>query len=186
MQRSNSINRAARILRAGGIIAYPTEGVFGLGCLPDCAEAVAGILRMKGRGPEKGLLLIAARAHQLEPWAEMPGDSSIPAPSLHKPVSWVVPATEDAPYWLTGGRNTIAVRLTDFPVAAKLCDAVDSALISTSANVSGCPPARNAYVLRRQFSSLVDYIVPGRCGPVKGPSEIRDLQSGETLRPASI
>ena len=137
-------------------------------------------------GIQAGRLLIAARAHQLEPWAEMPGDSSIPAPSLHKPVSWVVPATEDAPYWLTGGRNTIAVRLTDFPVAAKLCDAVDSALISTSANVSGCPPARNAYVLRRQFSSLVDYIVPGRCGPVKGPSEIRDLQSGETLRPASI
>ena len=77
----------------------------------------------------------------------------------------------------------IAVRLTTHPVAAALCTAVGSPLVSTSANISGRPTARNRHVLRRQFRPLVDYIVPGDCGPLSGPSEIRDLETGKVLRP---
>jgi L-threonylcarbamoyladenylate synthase len=179
------IHKAARILRDGGVVAYPTEGVYGLGCLPERVDAVAEILLLKKRKPDMGLLLIGATTEQLDPWISMPLDVSLPDPSLLTPVSWVVPAAADAPYWLSGGRDTVAVRLTAFPVAAALCEAAGSALISTSANVSGRPPARNTYVLHRQFSGLVDYIVPGSCGSAKGPSEIRELLSGKTLRPAT-
>lgn len=132
-----------------------------------------------------GLLLIASTIDQLDPWVKLPADLAIPGPSQRQPVTWVVPAADDAPYWLTGDHDTVAVRISGFPVAAMLCDAAESALISTSANISGHKPARNRYVLRRQFSGLVDYIVPGACGAATGPSEIRDLQSGEILRPAS-
>ena len=177
-----AIHKAARILRAGGTIAYPTEGVFGLGCLPDRADAVIEILAVKKRGIAKGLLLIGANAEQVEPWVDLPRGKALPPPTADKPITWVVPAAADVPEWLTGGRETIAVRITTFAIAAALCDAVGSALVSTSANISGRRPARNTYVLRRQFCDLVDYIVPGRCGTASGPSEIRDLLSGKVMR----
>ena len=134
---------------------------------------------------DEGLLLIASSVEQLEPWVNLPAGVSLPAPSEQHPITWVVPASADAPYWLSGNRDTVAVRITVFPTAAALCDASNSALISTSANISGRMPARNTSVLRRQFCSLVDYIVPGACGAAAGPSEIRDLLSGDILRPAS-
>ena len=179
------IEKAARILHSGGVIAYPTEGVYGLGCLPDHIEAAAEILLMKKRSAGMGLILLAGKHEQLEPWIDLPYGATVPESSEAEPVTWIVPASADAPGWLTGGRTTLAVRLTTFPVAADICNAADSAIISTSANVSGRPPARNTYVLHRQFYGLVDYIVPGACGSAKGPSEIRDLQSGKVLRPAS-
>lgn len=184
MATSQPIQRAARILRDGGVIAYPTEGVFGLGCLPDDFAAVSRILQIKERDPAMGLALIAAHLEQLDPWIRLPENSDSLASSDDKPVTWIVPATNDVPAWIRGDHDGVAVRLTTHPVARALCDAADSALVSTSANVAGHPPARNAFVLRRRFGALVDYIVPGECGPALGPSEIRDLLTGKTLRPA--
>jgi len=104
--------------------------------------------------------------------------------SDEKPVTWIVPATDDVPWWIRGRHDSIAVRQTTHPVARALCELADSALVSTSANISGRPPARNPYVLRRLFGALVDYIVPGHCGPARGASEIRVLETGKVLRPA--
>jgi len=88
------------------------------------------------------------------------------------------------PRWIRGDHAGLAVRTTAHPVANALCREVDSPLVSTSANVSGRPPATSIFVLRRVLGSLVDYVVPGDCGPARGPSEIRDLETGKTLRPA--
>lgn len=166
------------------MVAYPTEGVFGLGCRPDDAEAVARILEIKGRHAAQGLLLIAADTAQLEGWADLPPD----APDLRSPedapVTWIVPATDAVPPWIRGRHRGLGVRVTSHPVARALCEAAGFPLVSTSANRAGEPPARNALVLRRRFGSLVDFVVPGRLGPARGPSEIRDLASGKTLRPA--
>ncbi len=181
MALSFPIHRAGRILRSGGIIAYPTEGVFGLGCIPDYAEAVIRILSIKKRDPALGLVLIASDIEQLEDWVDLPETTTLKS-SPERPVTWIVPARRNVPYWITGDHCSLAVRITTHPVAAALCEAADSALVSTSANVAGSSPARTAYVLRRRFGSLVDCIVPGRCGPAAGPSEIRDLMSGEVLR----
>ena len=179
---SFSIHKAARVLLNGGVIAYPTEGVYGLGCLPGDARAVERILSIKQRDPAQGLILIAADRTQLEPWIntnyDLRGDAS-------HPVTWIVPASAATPIWITGKHDGVAVRLTTHPVAAALCAAAGCALVSTSANISGRRPAANAYVLRRQFHGLVDYIVPGNCGLSSGPSEIRHLQTGTTIRPAS-
>lgn len=176
---------ARRVLLNDGVIAYPTEGVYGLGCLPGSIEAVARILRMKKRDPAMGLVLIASRLEQLDPWIDRQTLTGNLESSLEHPVTWVVRAAPDLPYWISGKHSGVAVRITQHSTAAALCDAVDSALISTSANQSGRQPARNTYVLRRQFDDLVDFIVPGDLGPARGPSEIRVYDTHRTLRPAN-
>lgn len=185
MSLSIPIQKAARILKRGGVIAYPTEGVFGLGCLPDRADAVARVLAIKQRDASRGLILIASTLRQLAPWGQVPADADLQSSPEH-PVTWIVPAQPDVPYRVRGKHETIAVRITSHAVAASLCDAVDSAIVSTSANLAGRPTARNALVVRRRFGRLVDYIVPGHCGPAGGASEIRDLASGRVLRAAEL
>jgi L-threonylcarbamoyladenylate synthase len=174
---------AADVLLRGGVIAYPTEGVYGLGCLPDDQGAVRRILDIKRRDASKGLILIAADAAQLDGWIDLPGAATLPEPDSGHPVTWIVPPGPRVSLLLRGAHQTIAVRLTTNPVAHSLCEAVDSPLVSTSANLTGRPTARNAFVLRRQFAGVVDYIVPGDCGPARGPSEIRDFSSGSIIRP---
>ena len=176
---------AADALLRGGVIAYPTEGVFGLGCLPDDLVAVHRVLDIKHRDASKGLILIAANGAQLEGWIDLPDGKALPDADPTHPVTWLVPPGPKVSPLLRGEHDTIAVRLTTNPIARDLCNAVDSPLVSTSANLSGSRTARNAYVLRKQFADVVDYIVPGNCGPATGPSEIREFQSGKVLRPRS-
>jgi len=175
--------RASEVLLGGGIIAYPTEGVFGLGCLPDDIDAVERLLAIKQRSPRKGLILIAARAEQFDDWIEAADRRALPPPDPRQPVTWIVRPTPRVPAIVTGDHTGLAVRITTNPVAAAICNAVDMPIVSTSANIAGRPVARNALILRRNFRHLVDYVVPGECGPASGPSEIRELQSGSILRP---
>jgi L-threonylcarbamoyladenylate synthase len=176
-------DKAAQILKSGGVIAYPTDGVFGLGCLPSDDEAVQRLLAIKNRAPSKGLILLAASASQFDDWISLPASISLPAPDPDNPVTWIAPAGEKANYLIHGDNAGIAVRITTNPVALAICEAAGSPVVSTSANLSGQAVARNQVMLRRQFGSLVDYVVPGPCGPSAGPSEIRDLLSGDVLRP---
>ena len=175
--------RASEILLSGGVIAYPTEGVFGLGCLADDVDAVARILAIKQRSPRKGFILIAARPGQFEGWIDPAVRSALPKPDPRQPVTWIVPPAARVPAIVTGDNPGLAVRITINPVAAAICNAVDMPIVSTSANVAGRPVARNGFVLQRNFGRLVDYVVPGECGPASGPSEIREFATGNVLRP---
>jgi L-threonylcarbamoyladenylate synthase len=178
-----SVHFAADILLRGGIIAYPTEGVFGLGCLPDDVSAVQRLLDIKQRDSNKGLILIAAHARQFEDWISLPGAEHLPDPDPEHPITWIVPPGPAVTALLRGTHTNVAVRITTNTTARALCLAVDSPLVSTSANLSGKPTSRNRFVLQRQFGSVVDYVVPGDCGPATGPSEIRDFITGNILRP---
>ena len=177
------INKAADVLLGGGVIAYPTEGVFGLGCLPDEHTAVLRILAIKQRDPSKGLILIAAEREQFAPWIAPADLEKLPPPDPECAITWVVQPAAHASRLLSGDNRGLAVRLCCHAVAAAICLAVDSPIISTSANISGRPVARNKTILRRQFQGLVDYIVPGDCGPGTGPSELRRLADGTVIRP---
>jgi len=185
MAFSIPLQRAARIIRSGGVVAYPTEGVYGFGCLPQADEAVQHILSIKRRDPAMGLILIAAYPSQLEDWIAEGVPTADLFSSAEKPVTWIVPASTYVSTLIRGDHEGLAVRITSHPLAQALCRAADSAIVSTSANVSGRPAARNLYVLRRQFGHLVDCVVAGRCGPATGASEIRDWQSGKIIRPAT-
>lgn len=175
--------QASDVLLGGGVIAYPTEGVFGIGCLPDDIDAVARILRIKQRSPAKGLILIAARPEQFDNWVDPAARGGLPEPDPRQPVTWIVPPAAHVPTLVTGDHPGLAVRITTNPTAAAICEGVDMPIVSTSANISGRPVARNRFVLRRNFGRLVDFVVPGECGPASAPSEIRDLATGKVLRP---
>jgi len=178
------LRRAVETVRAGGVIAYPTEAVYGLGCDPLEHVAVRRIIALKERDAAKGLILIASDISQLMPFmAELPIDvmAKLEA-SWPGPVTWVVPAAPSLPFWLSGGRTTIAVRVSAHPVVSALCDALGMALISTSANRSGQPPARTALAARVQLGAGLDYILPGAVGGLNKPTEIREALTGKVLR----
>lgn len=180
------LRSAVRILRSGGVIAYPTEAVFGLGCDPMDPVAVARLLAIKGRAASKGLILIAAGVEQIEPLL-LPFPEAVRARVLASwpgPLTWLLPARSWVPDWLTGGGSRIAVRVTAHPLCVALCRGFGGPLISTSANRSGRPPARTALAARRALGSMVDYVLPGATGGERRVSEIRDALSGRSLRPA--
>jgi L-threonylcarbamoyladenylate synthase len=177
-----TVDKAAEVLLGGGVIAYPTEGVFGLGCLPRDTDAVRRLLDIKKRDPSKGLILIAANASQFDEWIDLPDAVLMPEPDPTQPITWIVPAGSRVPPVVRGDNAGLAVRITTNPVAGNICRSVGSPVVSTSANLSGQPVAPDEETLRRQFGDLVDYIVPGACGPASGPSEIRELLSGKILR----
>ena len=171
-------------LRRGGIIAYPTESCYGLGCDPRNPRALQRLIRLKGRSTAKGMLLIADHFKRLKPFVR-PLHAADLARMQHSwpgPVTWVAPASNACPPLLTGGRPTIAVRVTAHPGAARLCRSLGMALVSTSANKSGKKPAKTAAECRRIFGARVR-VIAGRIGRRRRPSTLIDLATGNILRP---
>lgn len=181
-----AVTHGAAAIRAGGVVAYPTEGVWGLGCDPRRRTAVERILALKGRPVDKGLILLAASEEQLEPFLAplAPAVAARVRACWPGPVTWIARTSADCPRWLTGGRNTLAVRVTAHPLAAALARAAGTALVSTSANLSGAATARNAVEVRRLFGKVIDTVVEGELGDLAGPTEIRDAATGKVVRPA--
>ncbi len=169
-------------LKRGGVIAYPTESCFGLGSDPMNRRAVEKILQLKGRAAAKGLILIAANRNQLRPYATRASiEAAWQKGRWPGPVTWVLPAAKTCPEWLTGGRGTVAVRITAHAGAAALCEEAGMALVSTSANRSGGKPARTWRQCKRLFGERVR-IVQGHIGARKRPSTLIDFASGKVLR----
>lgn len=179
-----ALRNAVRVLCAGGVIAYPTEAVWGLGCEPRNRHAVARLLAIKQRDWRKGLILIAAHFEQLQPFIARLGNARLKSAlsSWPGPTTWLLPAADDAPGWITGGSGKIAVRVTAHPLAATLCRGYGGAIVSTSANISSRPPARNRMQVQRRFNGAVDFILAGALGGLDRPTSIRELGSGRTLR----
>jgi L-threonylcarbamoyladenylate synthase len=180
------IKRAAAILHQGGIIAYPSEGVWGLGCDPDNGEAVLRLLAFKQRSWQKGLILIAASFAQVQPYIATPPTHVMKRVNATwpGPVTWLMPARASTPPWLRGDHHSIAVRVTAHPLAAALCRRFGGAVVSTSANLAGRPAARRRLQVERDFGMHLDYIVPGALGAQTHPTEIRDAQTGAVIRSA--
>ena len=178
------LRRAVRTLRAGGVVAYPTEAVYGLGCDPFDESAVMRVLALKRRAPDRGLIVIAADVDQLRPLL-LPQPATVMAPVLESwpgPSTWLLPAAANVPVWITGGRDCVAVRVTAHPLASRLCRAFAAPLVSTSANRSGRPAARTALTARRTFGAQVDYYLSGATGGAARPSTIRDARDGSLVR----
>jgi len=179
------IRAAARVLLDGGVIAYPTEGVYGIGCMPDDDAAIERIFSIKGRRADAGLILIAADAGLLTGWiAPTAAEIDRLLQPVSHPTTWIVSAHPRVSALLTGGRDTLAVRITDHPVAAGLSAAINGPLVSTSANRSGKPAALSGLHTRIGLGQSLDMVLNGALGGASGPSEIRVAQSAQVLRPA--
>jgi len=165
-------------------VAYPTESVFGLGCDPRDRDAVYRLLELKQRPLSKGLILISDSYSRLQPFlAPLPEDRlNRVLQSWPGPVTWVMPARPDVPDWLRGRYHSLAVRVTAHPLAAALCAVAGMPLVSTSANLSRHPPARNALQVRIRCDARIDFILHGDTGGLARPTQIRDALSGKLLR----
>ena len=176
------LGRIRRHLRAGGVIAYATESCYGLGCDPKNHGGVRLLLKIKQRRQSRGMILIAGRLPQLKRYV-----ASLPKrEELRKfwpgPYTLLLKASRFAPKWITGRHDKIAVRLTAHPGASGLCNSLGTALVSTSANVSGMKPAKTYRDCISRFGSQV-LTIPGKIGKRKKPSTILDFESGKIFRP---
>jgi L-threonylcarbamoyladenylate synthase len=179
------IQQAALVVRNGGVIAYPTEAVWGLGCDPWNGDAVERLLALKDRPVHKGLILVAADIEQFdflledlpEIWlARLSG--SWPGPN-----TWLVPHQNRLPEWISGQHSSVALRVSDHPQVRALCRHTGP-LVSTSANPAGRPSARSRLRIEQYFPGQLDRVLGGNLGGRKNPSLIRDLVSGDVVRPS--
>jgi L-threonylcarbamoyladenylate synthase len=175
--------KAAYAVKNNGVIAYPTEAVFGLGCSPWDNEALIKLAQLKQRKLDKGFIIIAANLVQLESLVDFDEVHSIQEilASWPGPVTWVLPARAHVPSTLRGRNGGLAVRVSAHPLVQGLCKACGP-LVSTSANISNTRPARSPLQVRNYFQDKLNYILPGKLGSEHRPSEIRHGSSGEILR----
>lgn len=181
------VKRAAQVIARGGVVAYPTEAVWGLGCDPDNPVAVENILILKGRKAEKGLILIAASMEMFEPFLTdiTTHQREILSRSWPGLTTWLVPNNRLASPLITGDQKTLALRVTAHPVAAALSKLFGGPIVSTSANPQGLPEARTLTKVKDYFGNNIDTHTPGHTGGAKRPCEIRDLVGGHVIRPGS-
>ena len=179
------IRRAVDYLEQDGVIAYPTEAVWGLGCDPYSESAVKRLLALKRRPVEKGLILVASRVEQVEHLlANLSAEQrrrvldSWPGPN-----TWLIPdADEQIPAWIKGEHSSVAVRVTDHPLVCALCDRFGRLLVSTSANPAACEPALTKMKVNTYFGPELDFVLAGELGGRSAPSVIRDAVNLNTVR----
>lgn len=181
-----SLADAAAALKNGGVLAYPTEAVWGLGCDPSNEAAVMRLLAIKRRPVDKGLILIAANLDQLRPFLDL---AALPSERLAEvlstwpgPHTWVMPASPQAPRWVTGAHTGIAVRVSAHPVVVTLCTVFGGALVSTSANRGGEPPPVSLASLDPDLLAQTDGRLDGETSRLDRPTPIRDALTGAVLR----
>ncbi len=178
------LRRAVHALRKGGVIAYPTETVYGLGCDPLDMHAVEHVLEYKKRPQDKGLILIAANLAQLQSYIDVDDEAllaKISTPS-ERPTTWICPIQDTTPDYLCGRHNSIAVRISPSRLVQRLCTEFGGAIVSTSANPSGKAPATNDMMIQRYFGDRLDYVLNGSSTRRGRPSRIIDLLSGRIVR----
>ena len=174
------------VCRNGGVVLYPTEGVWGLGCSPIDEDAVRRVLALKSREESKGLILIAASIAQLMPFLDITSLSEdrwdeISA-SWPGPNTWVIPASGLVPAFVRGAFQSVAVRVTSHPSVREMCNSFGGALVSTSANVAGAPSPLSFATVSSSIVSGVDAVCVGDTLGTGVASTIRDAVTGEVLR----
>lgn len=178
-----AIRHAIHQIQHGGVIIYPTETVYGLGCNPMNPEAIHYLNTLKDRDNNKGLILIACNLDQLESFINVPDiTDQKKITQTNKPTSWIVPAKNNVPDWLTGNTRTLAVRISNHPVVKKLCNHLGYPLVSTSANPRGKKPAIDALQLHNYFHNKVDAILISGDKQCGHPSVLRWLHNNEIVR----
>lgn len=176
---------ASDVIRRGGVIAYPTEAVWGFGCDPWNESAVDKVLQLKQRPVGKGLIVVAAALEQISPLlAPLPQhlQARLKTPTL-RATTWLIPdECEWIPAYVKGMYKTIAVRISQHPVVRGLCQAVGQPVISTSANLAGEPALLEYVDVVSRFEEKLDMIILGETGDASSPSTIIDLITGTVIR----
>ena len=171
----------ARTLKGGGIILYPTEGVWGIGCDPFNETAVQRLLKLKGRSISKGLILITAEWSMVHKLIALNLKDYPIIEEVTEPTTWVFPATSLVPPWISGDFDSIAIRATTHESAREICQQFGGVIVSTSANLSSSPSVMRLEDVDQSILDGVDYVVPGEVGKLAGPSKICDVLTMKSI-----
>lgn len=183
-QVSQDIQQAMQTIQSGGLLVYPTEAVFGIGCDYRNEAAVMRLLEAKKRDVAKGLILVASHIQHILPLIKFSDQNDLARalktwPGHH---TWVFEATSSVPSWITGMHGSVAVRVSAHPHVKALCDGLNQAIVSTSANRSGFDAATTVEQAEKQLGGVVDCYWDQPLGSNKAPSSIRLASTGEVLR----
>jgi len=176
------IIKAVHIIKNNGVIAYPTESVYGLGCDPLSEWAVNKILQLKHRPVEKGLIIIAANISQLLPYIDICPQDIKEITDYASPMTWLVNKSKLTPVWISGEHHKVAIRISQHPDVISLCNKLGHPIVSTSANPAKLTPASNVIQARRYFSESIDLYLSGATGQLKKPTPITDLETRQVIR----
>ncbi len=182
--KPSAIEQAAATVLAGGIIAYPTESVFGLGCNPYDTQALAKLMQLKKRSPSKGLLLIASHVQQILPLIQPLHANDLARalktwPGHH---TWVFPKSPKVLPHISGQFSTVAVRVSAHKVVKLLCDKLNSAIVSSSANFSNQATFTSIKQIKQAFGDKIDFYLDGELGKHAKPSPIIDAHTLKIIR----
>lgn len=165
------------------IFAYPTEGVWGLGCNPFSEKAVKKLINLKKRPKNKGIIILAGSMEQLLPFTKHLNEKLTKRMNEKwpGPHTWLVPSSSETPKWLLGPTGLLALRLSNHKTVKELTKSLNMPICSTSANISGKEPAKDSDEIRTFFYDKV-HIIEGKLGGLKKPTPVQNLESKEWLR----
>ncbi|HUF34235.1 MAG TPA: L-threonylcarbamoyladenylate synthase [Acidimicrobiales bacterium] len=185
-----SIERAVAVLRGGGLVAIPTETVYGLAADASDPAAVRRIFEAKGRPADHPVIVHLPGAEALERWARpVPDDAHLLAAAFWPgPLTVVLERHPSVPTEVTGGRDTVALRVPDHPVAARLLSAFGGGLAAPSANRFGRVSPTTAADVVADLGAVIDLVVDGGPCTVGVESTIVELVGGAAtvLRPGGV
>ncbi len=185
-----AVSKAGRIIRSGGLVAFPTETVYGLGADALNAEAVAKIYEAKGRPPDNPLILHVARTTDIRELVELNDTARRLMYSFWPgPLTLVLPAKDRIPSITRGGLSTAAIRMPDSPIAQLIITYAGTPIAAPSANLSGRPSPTDADTVLRDMNGKIDMIVDGgstELGIESTVIDVTDPMRVKMLRPGSL
>ena len=187
---TEDIAKAGAVLRDGGVVLCPTEGVYGLSCNPFCDEAVKRIIALKKRDTAKGLIIVGSSYDQIR---ELVCNEKLTerhremiASLWPGPYTFILPVSRTFSRYLMGAHSSLAIRVTAFDTMRRLCDLAESPLVSTSANLSGQQEVSSFAELNESLFPNVDIVLKLPCGGLNMPTSIYDTLSDRLLRRGAV
>lgn len=184
MLNDQDLNHVDQVIKSGGIIAYPTESVYGLGCDPFNQSAVLKLLALKNRSVDQGLILIASNINQILPLIQPvhANDLARALKSWPGHFTWIFPKSALVPSWISGAHSSIAIRVSKHPVVKQLCDRLGHSLVSSSANLSKQGDLNSISDIKTVFNDKIQFYINAPTGNEKHASTIRDAHTLQTIR----
>ena len=187
--RISPLRKAADIIKEGGLVVFPTDTVYGIGCNPFNEEAMDRLFHVKKRDRDKPIPILVSSIKKAEEIAEF-GSLAKKIARRYWPgaLTLVLPAKAKTPPMLRGPGNTVGIRIPNHPFALSLIKAVDGYLTGTSANLSGKEPACTAKEAKKQLGNKVDFVIDaGRC-PIGISSTVVEVTSNrpKVLRQGAV
>ena len=176
----SSLGSVVEHLKSGKPIAYPTEGVWGLGCDPNNQNAIENLLRLKTRSHEKGLILIASKFEHFLEFSYVEDYKEKLLSKWPGPHTWLVPPKENLSPLIRGNNDKVALRLSNHRIVCNLCDAFGGPIVSTSANKEGQSTLRGRNEILEYFPEVK--VLDGKLGGLEKPSTIQDVVTDIILR----